>query len=91
MKTTKTKSPTLFVGRSKIYEEDLQDVFDAMRMRLGEPKETVTTSKAAKLLGLSPSTVLRAIEHGQIQAWKTPGGHNRVVLSDVQNAVGRKP
>lgn len=43
----------------------------------------LTTREAAKLLGIAVSTAQQWIENGVLPAWKTPGGHRRVRLSDV--------
>lgn len=41
------------------------------------------TSYAAKLLGLSVATVQSLVEKGEIEAWKTLGGHRRIALQDI--------
>ncbi len=41
------------------------------------------TSYAAKLLGLSVATVQSLVEKGEIEAWKTLGGHRRIALQSV--------
>ena len=43
----------------------------------------LTTREAAGLLGIAVSTAQQWIENGVLPAWKTPGGHRRVRLSDV--------
>ena len=43
----------------------------------------LTTRDAARLLGIAVSTAQQWIENGVLPAWKTPGGHRRVRLSDV--------
>lgn len=49
-----------------------------------DPNEEVcTTPEAARLLGISPSTVQQLVEAGIIKAWKTRGGHRRIPLSAV--------
>lgn len=49
-----------------------------------DPNEAVcTTPEAARLLGISPSTVQQLVEAGIIKAWKTKGGHRRIPLSAV--------
>ncbi|WP_371868801.1 helix-turn-helix domain-containing protein [Pseudoduganella ginsengisoli] len=45
--------------------------------------EVCTTPEAARLLGISPSTVQQLVEAGIIKAWKTKGGHRRIPLSAV--------
>lgn len=44
----------------------------------------LTTREAARMLGIAVSTAQQWIENGAIPAWKTPGGHRRVRLSDVR-------
>lgn len=41
------------------------------------------TSYAAKLLGLSVATVQSLVEKGEIEAWKTLGGHRRIALHSI--------
>lgn len=43
------------------------------------------TSYAARLLGLSIATVQSLVEKGEIEAWKTMGGHRRVALQSIQS------
>jgi excisionase family DNA binding protein len=45
--------------------------------------DIVTTSQAAKLLGVSVRTAQLLIEGGSLTSWKTPGGHRRVYRADV--------
>ncbi len=41
------------------------------------------TSYAARLLGLSVATVQSLVEKGEIEAWKTLGGHRRIAVSSI--------
>lgn len=41
------------------------------------------TSYAAKLMGLSVATVQSLVEKGEIDAWKTLGGHRRIALQSI--------
>ena len=41
------------------------------------------TSYAAKVLGLSVATVQSLVEKGEIEAWKTLGGHRRIALNSI--------
>ncbi len=41
------------------------------------------TSYAAKLLGLSVATIQSLVEKGEIEAWKTLGGHRRIALRSI--------
>ena len=43
----------------------------------------LTTSAAARLLGVAVSTTQLWLESGALPSWKTPGGHRRVRLSAV--------
>lgn len=45
--------------------------------------EILTTTEAAKILGVSVRTAQLLIESGSIPSWKTPGGHRRVYRRDV--------
>jgi excisionase family DNA binding protein len=42
-----------------------------------------TTQQAATLLGMSVTSVQHLVESGEIEAWKTRGGHRRIPLSAV--------
>ncbi|MGA0571467.1 response regulator [Variovorax sp. VNK109] len=41
------------------------------------------TSYAAKLLGMSVATVQSLVERGEIEAWKTRGGHRRISIKSI--------
>lgn len=45
--------------------------------------EVCTTQDAAKLLGISVTSVQQLVESGIIEAWKTKGGHRRIPLAAV--------
>lgn len=45
--------------------------------------DVLTTSQAAKLLGISVRTAQLLVEGGSLRSWKTPGGHRRVYRDDV--------
>ncbi len=47
------------------------------------PDEGITTHQAAKLLGVSVGTVLNMVDRGQLLAWRTGGGHRRVIKDSV--------
>lgn len=47
------------------------------------------TTHAAKVLGLSVATVQGLVERGEIEAWKTQGGHRRLLLSSVHDFLRR--
>lgn len=50
-------------------------------------RKTLTTTQAARLASISPSTMLRAAQAGQVKAFKTPGGHFRVDPNSLKNFV----
>lgn len=47
------------------------------------PTEYLTTFNVAKLLGVTPPTVVNWINAGILHAHRTPGGHRRVAASDL--------
>lgn len=47
------------------------------------------TSYAAKLMGLSVATVQSLVEKGEIDAWKTLGGHRRIALASINAYLAR--
>lgn len=46
--------------------------------------EVCTTRHAAKILGISVTSVQQLVETGALTAWKTTGGHRRIPLEAVQ-------
>lgn len=53
-----------------------------------------TTQQAATLLGMSVTSVQHLVESGEIEAWKTRGGHRRIPLSAVhayKATIGKTP
>ena len=50
-----------------------------------EITEFLTSSQAAKRLGLSMATIQKLVDNHILQAWKTYGGHRRISLSSVLN------
>lgn len=47
--------------------------------------EFLTSSQAAKRLGLSMATIQKLVDNNILQAWKTFGGHRRISLASVLN------
>ena len=54
-------------------------------------KSFCTTRQAATLLGVSVGTVQLWVESGLLQAWKTAGGHRRVLRDSVDSLLHKKP
>lgn len=51
---------------------------------LREEKEFLTTSQAARLLSVSPDTVLKWVKAGKIKSTRTLGGHFRIPLAALE-------
>lgn len=47
----------------------------------------LTTREAAKLLGVSLRTAQLWVENGQLEAWKTEGGHRRISRTSVRRLL----
>ena len=54
-------------------------------------KSFCTTREAAAQLGVSVGTVQLWVESGLLQAWKTAGGHRRVLRDSVESLLHKKP
>lgn len=50
----------------------------------------LSTRTAATLLGLSVGTVQKMVESGVLEAWKTGGGHRRILASSVRSYMGQR-
>jgi excisionase family DNA binding protein len=46
-------------------------------------QDVCTTQQAASLLGMSVTSVQHLVESGEIEAWKTKGGHRRIPIAAV--------
>ena len=62
-----------------------------MGNKSGKSDNYISTSEAARLLGLSVGTVQNMVEQGQLSAWKTTGGHRRILRSSVEQFIAFKP
>jgi len=47
------------------------------------PRVDLTTGEVARALGLAKGTVCAAVRAGQLNAWRTPGGHYRIRVPDA--------
>lgn len=61
----------------------LNDVTQAQPKIETVDEPVCSTSEAARLLGVSNTTVQIMVERGELQAWKTRGGHRRITLSSI--------
>jgi excisionase family DNA binding protein len=47
-------------------------------------REDCSTAEVARLLGLAVRSVQLMVDRGELQAWKTPGGHRRISRASVE-------
>ena len=45
--------------------------------------DTCTTREVAQLLGMAVRSVQMMVDRGELEAWKTPGGHRRISRQSV--------
>ncbi len=50
-------------------------------------KDYYSTVEAAKLLGVSVRTIQLWVENGSLKAWKTAGGHRRIVAASINDYI----
>ncbi len=50
---------------------------------------TLSTSKAARLIGVGVVSIVNWIDQGQIKAGRTPGGHRRITVEDLVDFLRR--
>lgn len=50
----------------------------------------ISTREAAELLGISLRTAQLWVENGALLAWKTTGGHRRILLHSVQKIIDER-
>ena len=49
--------------------------------------DVLTTQQAARILGLSTTSVQKMVISGELEAWVTPGGHRRIFRSAIDKLV----
>jgi excisionase family DNA binding protein len=49
--------------------------------------EYLSTRQSAKVLQVSLGTVQKMVELGELIAWKTRGGHRRILASSLRTAI----
>ena len=57
---------------------DVKNTSPAVQAPTDGARDDVTTIEAARLLGLAVRSVQLMVDRGDLQAWKTPGGHRRI-------------
>lgn len=50
----------------------------------------ISTTDAAKMLGVSIATVQQMVEANKLDAWKTSGGHRRITLESVNKVLNKE-
>jgi excisionase family DNA binding protein len=58
-----------------------------MQPALSNDQEVIGTREAARTLGVSVRTVQLWVEKGKLRAWKTAGGHRRILRASVEEAL----
>jgi excisionase family DNA binding protein len=53
-------------------------------VKIRSSTESYSVSEAARLLGVSIPTLKRMAADGQVEAFKTPGGHHRIVAESIE-------
>jgi excisionase family DNA binding protein len=80
---TETKSETLVSYFGTVQGSNKKDC-------LSMAENYYTTRDAAKILGVSLRTAQKWLEKGQLEGWKTQGGHRRITRSSVMRAIGER-
>ena len=57
---------------------------------ISNKEKVLTVSEAAKILNVSRLTIKNYIYQGKLESFKTPGGHHRILVSDL-NVIMKKP
>lgn len=55
-----------------------------------KPKINCSAREAAQILGVSVRTAQQWVEEGLLQAWKTPGGHRRILIASVERMLAQQ-
>lgn len=56
-----------------------------VRPTLSDEAHSVSTTQAARILGMSVNIVQRLVDECELHAWKTPGGHRRIDLLSLRS------
>ena len=57
---------------------------------LENPKDYLSTRQSARFLQVSLGTVQKMVETGELLAWKTRGGHRRILTSSLEQLLKRR-
>lgn len=56
----------------------------------GADAEHCSTMDAARLLGMAVRSVQLMVDRGELQAWKTPGGHRRISRRSIDEVIASR-
>ena len=62
---------------------------DASQVQLDALPEDCSTRDVAQVLGMAVRSVQLMVDRGELEAWKTPGGHRRIAKSSVERWVAQ--
>lgn len=57
---------------------------------MAKDEQSISTREAGELLGVSLRTVQLWVESGALKAWKTAGGHRRILRSSVEEMLEQR-
>lgn len=70
---------------------DKYDKFNQIKkVIMSEQHQLLSTRQAATLLGVSVRTIQLWVEQGLLRAWKTPGGHRRIVQESLLGLLHKR-
>ncbi len=72
----------IMINKYEPYQSDIME-----NQTSESAKEYYTTIETAKMLGVSVRTVQLWVENSVLEAWKTAGGHRRIVASSVHDYI----
>jgi len=52
-------------------------------------KGYLSTFQVAELMSVSPDAVLKWIKSGKIKAYRTPGGHHRIAIKEIEGFLSK--
>jgi excisionase family DNA binding protein len=55
-----------------------------------DPSAFCSTRQAADLIGVSHRTIQLWVENGTLQAWKTAGGHRRILMASIRKLLDQR-
>jgi excisionase family DNA binding protein len=61
----------------------------SFRVNADTPTDVCGTFYAAKVLGVAVATVQGLVERGELEAWKTKGGHRRISMSSLRAYIDK--